>query len=457
MLQEKMHVQYVPIKDLKLAEYNPRKHTTEQKDQLKESIKRFGLVDPVVVNSAPSRKNITIGGHFRILCAKELGFTEIPVVFVYIPDLDKEKELNIRLNKNTGEFDLELLAQFDESLLSDIGFSSEDLDNIFVSEDDTSEENFDLDKELQKLDIKEITVKKGDVYELNGSRLCCGDSTIEADMMNLMGNQKADMVMTDPPYILDYLHGKTRHGEATTGFGAKKNRRYLETETLPDNFTELWMSNVAKVQAANFSIICYENWKNIRTIWNEMEKHWKVKNMLVWHLPNRNQGYAGKHKFFSKHDIAMVGTSHDSPKLNLEDEDDEILDNEYQTALFAINGDPHWESYGKGKRFCPTDFVEFKASDEKTSGQAIIFGTKPIDILIPYIKVLTKRNDLVLEPFGGSGSTLIASIKMNRRCYLMEKSPVYAEVILRRWTLLTGKRPTKIHERSGDGQKNISC
>lgn len=451
-LEDKLRVEYVLIKDLKLAEYNPRKHTPEQKEQLKESIKRFGLVDPAIVNSAPNRKNVTIGGHFRILCAKELGFTEMPVVFVNIPHLDKEKELNIRLNKNTGEFDLELLAQFDESLLADIGFNSEDLDNIFLSEEDATEENFDLNKELQKLDIKEITVKKGDVYELNGSRLACGDSTIEADMMTLMGGQKADMVMTDPPYILDYLHGKTRHGEATTGFGAKKNRRYLETETLPDNFTELWMNNVSKVQATNFSIICYENWKNIRTIWNEMEKHWKVKNMLVWHLPNRNQGYAGKHKFFSKHDIAMVGTSQEHQKLNLDIDNDEILENEYQTALFAINGDPHWESYGKDKRFCPTDFIEFKASDESTSGQAIIFGTKPIDILIPYIKVLTKRDDLVLEPFGGSGSTLIASIKMNRRCYLMEKSPVYAEVILRRWTLLTGKRPTKIYEKTTGGQ-----
>jgi DNA modification methylase len=250
------------------------------------------------------------------------------------------------------------------------------------------------------------------------------------------------------PYILDYLHGKTKKdGEAVTGFGSKKNRRYLETDVLPDNFTELWMANIAGIQKDHFSIIVYENWKNIRTIWNEMEKYWKVKNMLVWHLPNRNQGYAGKHKFFSKHDIAMVGTSEEHTGLIEEPESDDLLKNEYETALFAIKGNPHWESYGKGKTFCPTDFIDFNAADEKSSGQAIIFGTKPLEILIPYIKVLTKRGDLIVEPFGGSGSTLIASIKMKRRCYLMEKSPIYAEVIRRRWELATGKKAIKINDK----------
>jgi DNA modification methylase len=177
-----------------------------------------------------------------------------------------------------------------------------------------------------------------------------------------------------------------------------------------------------------------------------MEKHWKVRNMLVWHLPNRNQGYAGKHKFFSKHDIAMVGTSDENREIDTEPQD-ELVENEYETALFAIAGKPHWESYGKGKKYCPTDFIDFNAADEKSSGQGIIFGTKPIEILIPYIKVLTKRDQLVLEPFGGSGSTLIASNKLGRRCFIMEKSPVYAEVILNRWEKFTGKKRVKINDK----------
>ena len=114
------------------------------------------------------------------------------------------------------------------------------------------------------------------------------------------------------------------------------------------------------------------------------------------------------------------------------------LQEQYETALYAISGKPQWENYKKGKKIQPTDFIEYKASDKKSSGQGIIFGTKPLEILIPYIKVLTKRGDLIIEPFGGSGSTLIAATKMKRRCYLMEKCPAYGEVIKKRWEKLTG-------------------
>jgi DNA modification methylase len=364
-------------------------------------------------------------------------------VYIKIPDIKKEQTLNLKLNKISGDWDLSMLAEFDEALLSEVGFSSEEIDNIFPEEE--VNEQFDLKKELEKLNIKDIKVKKGDIYEIDGSRLMCGDSCIPEDFQKLMDGIKADMVFTDPPYILDYLKGKTKAKDGvTTGFGAKKNRRYLETDVLPDNFTELWMKNAKEATKEDSHIIVYENWKNIRTIWSEMEKYWKVKNMIVWHLPNRNQGFAGKYKLFSKHDIAMVGTTQDKPVLNKEEEE-ELLQNEYETALYAVSGHPHWESYGKGKKYCPTDFIEYNAADEKSSGQGVIFGTKPLEILIPYIKILTKRDDLILEPFGGSGSTLIASIKMHRRCFLMEKSPVYTEVILNRWSKATGKKPVKIN------------
>jgi DNA modification methylase len=285
------------------------------------------------------------------------------------------------------------------------------------------------------------------MYDLDGSRLLVGDSTKEEDILKLMGTEKADMVMTDPPYILDYLKGKKKKdGEVTEGFGLKRDRVYIGTETLPDNFTELWMANIAKIQKPDFSIIIYENPKNLRTIWNELEKHWKYRNTIIWHIPNRVQGFAAKYKFFNKHDFAMLGTSGEV-SLNTEPEEP-LLQEEYETALFATSGSPHWEGYEKGKKICPTDFIDYKAADEKSSGQGIIFGTKPTEILIPYIKVLTKRGDLVVEPFGGSGSTLMASTKLKRKCYTMEKCPIYAEVIKKRWENLTGKKAIKINEKS---------
>ena len=104
MNNQKINIVEVPINELRASEYNPRKHSKEQADQLKESIKRFGLVDPVICNSAPDRKNVIIGGHFRVEVAKEMGMVNVPVVYVQIVDLSKEKELNLRLNKKYWGF-----------------------------------------------------------------------------------------------------------------------------------------------------------------------------------------------------------------------------------------------------------------------------------------------------------------------------------------------------------------
>ena len=433
-------VQNVLTSTLKHAPYNPRKFSEDQRKQLTMSIKRFDVVEPLVVNSSPKRKNIIIGGNFRYSVLKDMGYKEIPVVFVNIPDVEKEKELNLRLNKNTGEFNLDLLVEFDADFLTDVGFSSEDLDDIFY-EDNPQE--FNLEKALRKAGVEEVKASTGNVYQLGNHRLMIGDSTIEADVLKLMNGKKADFCLTDPPYILDYLKGKKKNGKPTEGFGYKRDRKYIGTDILPDNFTELWMKNISKIAKEDFSIIVYENWKNLRIIWGEMEKYWKVKNMIVWHLSNRTQGFAANYKFFSKHDIAMVGTSEKHHGL-IDQEESELLENEYQTAMYAISGKPHWEGYKKGKKICPTDFIEFKASDEKSSGQGVIFGTKPLEILIPYIKVLTKRGDIVVEPFGGSGSTLIASERLNRVCYIMEKTPEYAEVIMARFERETGIKRKKI-------------
>ncbi len=440
MNSEDLLVEHVSAEVLKECEYNPRTWSSEDRKQLKESLTRFGILDPLIVNSTEERMNVVVGGNFRLSMLRELGHTMVPIVRVHLSP-EKEKELNIRLNKNQGSFDINLLAAFDESFLADIGFDSEELDNIFPDDDNPTP--FSLSDELEKLGIENITVQKGDVYDLDGSKLMCGDSTIESDMLTLFGDQRADMCMTDPPYILDYLHGKKRNGKATEGFGLRRDRKYLETDELPVNFSDLWMANVAKIQKPDFSIIVYENPKNLRTIWDALEQHWKYRNTIVWHIPNRVQNFSAKYKLFNKSDIALVGTSGEVA-LNVEPEE-ELFQNEYEAALFATSGKPQWESYEKGKKYCPTDFIDHVAADEKSSGQGIIFGTKPLPILIPYIKVLTKRGDIVVEPFGGSGSTLIASNTIGRRCYLMEKVPTYAEVILNRWEKFSGKKRVKIH------------
>lgn len=124
----RLQIVYVPIDSLIPADYNPREATEAQVFQLKENISKFGFVDPVIVNSAPGRNNIIIGGHFRVRVAKQMGYTQVPAVFLNIPAIELEKELNVRLNKNTGQFNLDMLANnFNMEALQAWGFTTKDL------------------------------------------------------------------------------------------------------------------------------------------------------------------------------------------------------------------------------------------------------------------------------------------------------------------------------------------
>src|SRR3990167_426644 len=189
---EKIEISYVPINELKPAEYNPRRADDKQHKDLTESIRRFGIKDPMIVNSALSRKNIIIGGHFRHRVALELGFTEVPVVYVNIPEIEREKELNLRLNRNLGAWDFDLLADFDESFLDDVGFDSKEIDRIFYLGVTAGEDDVPA--------TRKTSVKSGDMYQLGDHRLLCGDATKKEDVERLMGGEKAVLCLTDPPY-----------------------------------------------------------------------------------------------------------------------------------------------------------------------------------------------------------------------------------------------------------------
>ena len=175
--KQNLKIYYVPLASLRHPEINPRVWSKEATKQLRESITAFGIIDPLIVNNAPKRDGIIVGGNFRATVLKEMGIETVPVVYVTITDKKKESELIIRLNKNTGEFDLDLLAKFDQSFLADIGFSSEEIDDIFPTEDIA--ETFDLEHELKKLKIDKIEIQKGDVWQIGDNiRIGCGDSTI---------------------------------------------------------------------------------------------------------------------------------------------------------------------------------------------------------------------------------------------------------------------------------------
>ena len=153
---DNINIVYVDINDLIPADYNPRKATEKEFDKLAENIMQFGFVDPVLANSNPARKNIVIGGHFRLRVAKKLGYTKVPVVYLDIADIEKEKELNVRLNKNTGTFDFEMLANmFEVQDLTDWGFS---MGELGMSETENEEEKPSKNKEVDPGSLGEYSV-----------------------------------------------------------------------------------------------------------------------------------------------------------------------------------------------------------------------------------------------------------------------------------------------------------
>ena len=183
------------IGDLIEAEYNPRQLTKEQFQQITDSIKRFGIVDPIIVNKNKERKNIIVGGHQRVKVAGSLGFKEIPCVEVDLTP-DKERELNVRLNKNTGEWNWDELANnFDVSELIDWGFDDKDL--AFFDLDGMVDGLIDDDEVPE---VTEAITKEGDIWLLGEHRVLCGDSTKKVDVERLMDGNKADLLLTDPPY-----------------------------------------------------------------------------------------------------------------------------------------------------------------------------------------------------------------------------------------------------------------
>ncbi|GAJ10466.1 unnamed protein product, partial [marine sediment metagenome] len=187
-----MEIKDVPIEELNPSEYNPRALTEKEYKDLRESLKRFDFVEPIVVNSAENRKNIVIGGHQRLIVARELGHKTVPVNYVKITKLEKEQELNLRLNKNLGHFDYDLLANYDEEMLVDVGFSREELDDVFGLNID---EEFDVDKELEKLLKGGIRrVKDGDLWQLGEHRLVIGDCTNKIEWDRLLGKERYDFL-----------------------------------------------------------------------------------------------------------------------------------------------------------------------------------------------------------------------------------------------------------------------
>lgn len=391
-----MNIQKIKIESLKPAEYNPRKDLKpedEEYQKIKKSITEFGYVAPIIINS-----NMTvIGGHQRLKVLKEIGYTEVECVVVDL-DQKKEKALNIALNKISGDWDNdkleELLAELKQTDIDmDItGFSFDEVDEILKDITGSKEDDFDLDQALDE--IEEPISKRCDVWILGKNRLMCGDSTQKEDVMHLMNSQEADMLLTDPPYNVDY-EGKTSEALKI------ENDNMSETEFynfLLDSFKNMFDS--IKYGGSAYVFHADTEGLNFRNAFKSCG--FKLAQCLVW---VKNTFVMGRQDYQWRHEPILYGWKPGAGHY--------FVDNRKQSTV-----------------------LEF----DKPSRNAEHPTMKPVDLLVYLIKNSSKENDLILDLFGGSGSTLIAAEQTQRRCYTMELDPKYCDVIIKRWENLTGEK-----------------
>ncbi len=404
-----MQVQNRPINEIKPYGKNAKKHPDKQVIQVANSIKEFGFNQPIVVD----KEGVIIVGHGRFLAAHFLGLKEVPVLTL---DVDEEKAKAYRLadNKlNESEWDMQLVI----SELKELSMEMVDLtgfDRKLVLNSDDRDDNTPTLPATAKS-------KLGDLYEMGGHRLLCGDSTKEEDYMKLMHGVKADMVFTDPPYNVDY-HGSGKNTSNTImndNMGSVQFRQFLI-----DAFKPVRANIKASAGLYVFHSPTTQREFEEALLKNEME----VKAQLIWNKPHAGLGmghYRSKHEpfFYAKvkdQTPNFYGDRTNTTIIDFQKTDEQLLkwakkqreaDKEGRNTIWTMKREP--------------------VQDYKHPTQ------KPVELVMYALHNSSKVDDIILDPFLGSGSTLIACEKTNRTCYAMELDPRYIDVVVQRWCEFT--------------------
>lgn len=433
----------IKIEELKKAEYNPRKINELELEKLKQSIENFGIVDPIIINN----DNTIIGGHQRVRACEELNIKEVPAIQLNI-DKKKEKALNLALNKISGSWDEELLMQLlyeiDEDLREFTGFEDKEI-NKYLDKMIEEDPEDDFNPESSKKPIS----KYGDLYKLGEHRLLCGDATKEEDIKTLMGGGGiAQMSFTDPPYNIDYQGGMNTHGqnkregikndkmtkEQFKGFLTKSVRNIIDkTEGgiyICMSSVELdTLKSVFEYEGGHFqSFIIWA--KNTFTLSRSDWQNQYEPILYGWPAKNKN------HYFVGHRDEGNVWENLEKLKPKITEENKM----EIKVGGFHITLDQPVTGKICRKKDC-TDIWKEKKPTKSVEHPTM----KPIKLVLKAIKASSKVDDIVLDPFGGSGSTLIACEKAKRKCYMSELDPKYIDIIIKRWEKLTGQKAKKLN------------
>lgn len=421
----KIKIVQVEINQLKPSTYNPRHWTQDQIKKLKRSIKRFGFVDPIIANSNSNRKNIVIGGHFRLEIAKQLGFKEVPVIYLNLPDIEKEKELNLRLNRNTGEWDFQLLKNFDIEMLMGVGFDNDDLSKIWDENLETEDDNFQVDKELEK--IKEPKTKVGDIVKLGNHLLICGDSTDQKVIEKLSKEKIVDMIYSDPPYNINLDYNKGISGKKN--YGGQTNDNKSEIDYL--EFLRKSLQNGLSISKSDCHVFYWNDENHIGLI-QSLFKEIGIENKRTCLWIKNGFSPTPNIAFNKSYEACIYGTlgkpyiSDSLKNLN------EIMNKEIGSGNRTIDDILDLLNIWLVKRLPGGDYEHPTEKSPTLHEKAL--------------RRCTKIGDTVLDLFGGSGSTLIACEQLKRKCLTVEIEPIFCDLIISRYQKLTGKEVVYVNQ-----------
>ena len=424
-----LQIELVPIGSIRPYENNAKIHTAEQIEQIKNSILEFGNNDPIAIDG----EGVIIEGHGRLMALKELGYTEVEVIRLGHLNEEQRKAYTLIHNKltmNTG-FDLDILAtelQAIENInMADYDFELDIGDDMVI--EDIEEDNFNPEVP------EEATAKRGQVYQLGEHRLMCGDSTSAADVQKLMGDEQADCLLTDPPYNVNY--GGDEHSPASG------KHRVIENDNLTDS--EFYKFLLAFYQNAEVALkpggsfyIWHADSEGYNFRKALRDAGLQLRQTLIW---NKNALVLGRQDYQWKHEPCLYGwkdgaghyfTSSRSETTVIEDEVPDFSKMKKEDLVQMLE-----RVYSQA-----TTVI-----DEMKPSKSDLHPTmKPLRLMAYLIQNSTRKGEIVLDLFGGSGSTLIAAEETKRRCRMMEYDPRYVDVIIQRWEEQTGKKAKLLTE-----------
>ena len=389
--QPTMEIKELPLKELKPAAYNPRKKLKKgdkEYEKIKQSLLKFGYVDPIIVN-----EDLTvIGGHQRLTVLKDLDYETAKCVIVKLSKED-EKALNIALNKITGQWDeallVDLLLDLQESdfNLDLTGFEPPEIDDILsnVHDKELSEDEFDVEEELKKPTVS----RHGDIWQLGKHRVICGDSTKAETYKQLLDDRKANLVVTDPPYNVDV--------EETAG-------KILNDNMSDRDFYQFLLSMFTQVEnhmeddASIYVFHADTEGLNFRKAFKDAGFY--LSGCCIW---KKNSLVLGRSPYQWQHEPCLYG----------------------------------WKKKGKHQWFSDRKQTTIWEYDRPKSSKDHP-TMKPIQLMAYPIQNSSMRGTIVLDPFLGSGSTLIAADQTGRVCYGIELDEKFVDVIVKRYIEVTG-------------------